>query len=538
MTDRKGISEHTEPGREAFNHRPKYPIMKTMAFANPNSTNPALDQFLLQLASQYSLAKRFRAGDVLYTEGQPGSTMLLVLQGTLGVQKRVKDSGQLRTIATRGPGDFLGEMAIVEESPRSATVVARSDCEVLEFSHASFERAIKEQPALATRVLKSLSRKLRESDSFRILELEESNRALSASNAELTSLNLFLDRLIEESPSAVLIVRRNGDVFRHNRAAVRMFEIAGDSVDLYIRDLLPDLRLLQSDVAGEGSRHVEATGVRGSATFPVLSSVSLFDWSDTGGLYLIICQDISELQALNETVVAVGKHEAAADVVAEVAHDIKNHLAILSGHFQLLMTRLTAEQQQRSAQSINAIESTHAEILRFLENAMISDHCAVSQSRVDLANLMRTLIRFCRSQSVFSQIEFKLDVEAGFPKAVTTSEDQIRRIVLNLVLNAAEALKTVEREGTRSVSIQLTWLEKERVVQIRVKDNGPGISPDHLAKVFKQRFTTKKSGHGIGLVSVARIVESQGGRISVTSAPDTGTVFEIILPVQVEPRHA
>ena len=172
------------------------PTIGTMANTRLNSTNPALDLFLLQLASQYSLARTYKAGEILFTEGQPGNTMLLVLQGELEIRKKIDDLDHFRIIATRGPGDFLGEMAIVEESPRFATVIASTDCEVLEFSRANFERAIQEQPALATRVLRSLSQKLRESDSSRILELEENNRALAVSNEELTTLNFFLDRLI------------------------------------------------------------------------------------------------------------------------------------------------------------------------------------------------------------------------------------------------------------------------------------------------------------------------------------------------------
>ncbi len=205
--------ELVEGGPSTVKCRPFCPINVGMAHSFPDSTNPSLDLFLLQLASQYSLVKTYKAGDVLFAEGQPGNTMLLVLQGTLGIQKRVENSGHLRIIATRGPGDFLGEMAIVEESPRFATVVARTDCEVLEFSRANFERAIQEKPALATRVLRSLSRKLRESDSSRIIELEENNRALAASNTELTTLNFFLDRLIEDSPSAVLIALRTEKSF-------------------------------------------------------------------------------------------------------------------------------------------------------------------------------------------------------------------------------------------------------------------------------------------------------------------------------------
>lgn len=509
-----------------------------MAFLHPDSTNPALDLFLLRLAGEYSFSRRYRAGDVLFREGQPGNTMLLIIQGELGIQKRVKGSDQLRTIAMRGPGDFIGEMAIVEESPRFATVVALSDCELLEFSQVNFERAIKERPALATRVLKSLSQKLRQSDSTRIIELEESNRALASTNTELTTLNFFLDRLIEDSPGAVLIALENGSIYRRNRAARQMFEIFEEPARLMVKDLLPDLVLSRLEHTSEDSRHVEATGVRGDSEFPVLASVSIIEGAGAGNLYLIICQDLTELQALNETTLAVERHEVAQDVVAEVAHDIKNYVAILIGHFELLVSRLTAEQQQRSAGSISTIEATTADIVHFLENAMLADRGEVSYSRVDLVNLLRTLIRFCRSQSVFSQIEFGLEVDPGFPKTVMASSDQIRRIVLNLVINAAEALNSLSRDGDRSIALSLAWNEANAAVRIRIRDNGPGIAAENVAKLFKQRFTTKSSGHGIGLVSVARLVESQGGHISVNSTPGEGTAFEIILPVQLEPHHA
>ncbi len=280
-----------------------------------------------------------------------------------------------------------------------------------------------------------------------------------------------------------------------------MFEIAGDASELTVHDFLPDLRLAVSGAADESSRHIELIGMRGGVPFPVLSSVSVIEGSEAGSLYLIMCQDLSELQALNETILAVEKHGATTDVVAEVAHDVKNYLAIICGHFELLASRLTPDQRERSAHSIGAIESTTAQVLRFLEDAMVLGHGTVAPSKVDLINLMKTLIRFCRSQSLFSEIEFDLEADSGFPRTVRTVEDLVRRVVLNLLLNSAEALKSIDSKAPKAVSIRLVWQSAEQVVIIRVTDNGPGISEEHLGRLFKQRFTTKKSGHGIGLVS-------------------------------------
>ena len=119
-----------------------------------SSSNTALDLFLIQLAGRYSISRTYSPGEVIFTEGDPGNTMLLILDGSIRITKNSPESGKPLDIAYRGSGDFLGEMALVEESPRFATASAESHCEVLEFSKDNFEKIIREQPALATRVLK------------------------------------------------------------------------------------------------------------------------------------------------------------------------------------------------------------------------------------------------------------------------------------------------------------------------------------------------------------------------------------------------
>ncbi len=245
-----------------------------MRINNLSSTNPELDLVLIRLAEEYSLSKEYRPGEVIFTEGEPGSTMLLILSGTVRVLKQGSDTVAPRLIAMRGTGDFLGEMALVEESPRFATVVAATECEVLEFSRNNFEKVISEQPALATRVLRSLSSKLRESDSSRLAELEESNRLLTTTNEELTRLNSFLDCVIDQSPSAILLTTRMGDIFRMNKATQRMFEIADPDEDIGIGSLLSDIDLREIMERDSESWHGEVSGIRNGEKFPLYVSVT------------------------------------------------------------------------------------------------------------------------------------------------------------------------------------------------------------------------------------------------------------------------
>jgi CRP-like cAMP-binding protein len=99
-----------------------------------------------------------RAGDRLMTEGQPGSTFYVIIEGSAKATK----GG--RTVKRFGPGDFFGEMAILTSSPRSATIVAETDLVCLVLSAANLRRVLKEEPAIAMRMLDELAERLAAQD--------------------------------------------------------------------------------------------------------------------------------------------------------------------------------------------------------------------------------------------------------------------------------------------------------------------------------------------------------------------------------------
>ena len=503
-----------------------------MRINNLSSTNPALDLVLIRLAEEYSLSKEYKPGETIFTEGEPGSTMLLILRGTVRVLKQGSDTVAPRLIAMRGPGDFIGEMALVEESPRFATLVAGSNCEVLEFSRDNFEKVISEQPALATRVLRSLSSKLRESDSSRLAELEENNRLLTTTNEELVRLNSFLDCIIDQSPSAILLATRTGDIFRMNKATARMFELADPDDDITIDSLVKDINFLEELENATESWHGEVTGLRNGEEFPVYLSVSSMSSHANNVLRLIICQDISDLKVLNQTIVDIEKYESAQETASELAHDLKNYLGVLIGNVELAMTRLTEEQKSQMKNSFQAIGNSSKEIVQFVENMMIYRDDKREFRSVNLPVVMNALTRFCRSQVAFQTIKFDLEVPADFPTSVPLKEDQFRRVMINLLVNAAEALAQSENAEYKRIVVRLDVSPESDQAVIKVTDNGPGIDEKLLPKLFKERFTTKERGHGIGLMSVAKIVQAHSGEINVDSKLGGGTTFEIRLPLR------
>lgn len=512
--------------------------MSTQTKQSTNSSNPSLDILLLQLAEKYSISKTFLAGERIFEEGESGNTMLLILSGTVKVIKKSSVDGMPVQIATRGAGAFLGEMAIVEQSPRSATVVAETNCQVLLFSKENFEKIISEQPALATRVLRSLSRKLRESDYNRISELEANNRRLNEYNRELIRLNTFLDYVIDQSPSAVLLVRRSGEIYRMNKAALRMFHIKNSDESLRIDDLFVDFNIGHLVPDADTTWHGEVSARCGQETFPAYMSITSLSGHVDRLLHMVICQDISELQALNRTIAEFEKYTSAQETAVELAHDLKNLLGVLLGNMELVLMKLSEKQRQSLQRSIEAIEKSSKETLEFVENIMAYREDPAGYKEVDVRAMVKAIVRYCSSQGRFRGIQLDYHVDKAFPARMQIKEGQIQSVIVNLLINAADAL--VECPGIPEKRIRVSLLpgESKKMAIIRVSDNGPGINPDHLPLLFVERFTTKSDGHGIGLVSSGKIVQKHGGEISADTEIGRGTTFTIRLPLSREPEHA
>jgi len=105
---------------------------------------------------------------------------------------------------------------------------------------------------------------------------------------------------------------------------------------------------------------------------------------------------------------------------------------------------------------------------------------------------------------------------------------QLQQVVLNLVLNAVEAMNSVE-EGARELSIRVEQTQA-RGVLVEVRDSGPGIDRDHLERVFEAFYTTKTSGLGMGLAICRSIIDAHGGRLWVDHNEPRGAVFRFTLP--------
>jgi len=151
----------------------------------------------------------------------------------------------------------------------------------------------------------------------------------------------------------------------------------------------------------------------------------------------------------------------------------------------------------------------------------------------DIKILLLDLLSFTSGELRDKGVEVVHRLDEGLPP-VMADESQLRRAFLNLVRNAGEAMAATGEGGTLEVVARLLRGQ----VEVRVKDNGPGIAPEDRAKVFEPFFSTKETGTGLGLALTQQIIQEHGGTIELESEPGAGTTFVVRLPVGGPERPA
>ena len=217
------------------------------------------------------------------------------------------------------------------------------------------------------------------------------------------------------------------------------------------------------------------------------------------------------------------------EIAVSVTHEIRQPLNALSINFQMIkrgLRRVLPTLDPTVAEHIQLLENEIKRINDVSTSFMKSVQVARSQRQLmDLAKTIRHVVQLLEYEATTVQVTLHYQDDADLPPIVA-DESQIRQVLINLLLNAIQAQLN---GGTVRISARY----ESDVAQIRllVQDNGPGIAPELLEKIWRPFFTTKAAGAGLGLAIVRRIVWEHGGDIACTSAEGQGTGFQIVLPV-------
>ena len=220
-------------------------------------------------------------------------------------------------------------------------------------------------------------------------------------------------------------------------------------------------------------------------------------------------------------------------LTAGVAHELKNPLGSMSIYLQLMERQLQKPEAFDNVTScreslISKIKVLKSEVERL--NDIVVDFLSTVRPRSaslqeeDLNQIIEDAVEIMIPDLEQHNIALKLELEENLPYLLL-DRGFVRQVLANLISNAKDAMKEAG-SGTLTISTE----KNSDSVILSVADTGAGISPENLTKIFDPYFTTKKSGTGIGLTLVYKIIRGMGGDISVTSKQGTGTTFRITLP--------
>jgi PAS domain S-box-containing protein len=219
------------------------------------------------------------------------------------------------------------------------------------------------------------------------------------------------------------------------------------------------------------------------------------------------------------------------ELTASLAHELNQPLtAILSNAGAALRflqaDRLDPAELHDILQDIVKDNKRAGDIIRSLRSMLKRE--AMEQETISINDVLRDIISLFHSEAIIRNIAVEIDLAEPSP-VVHVEKVQIQQVLINLIMNAAEAMSDHGPDG-RKIVLQ-TRLIGHRAVQVAVRDFGPGISEKDLNRIFDPFFTTKRSGLGMGLSISRSIIEAHGGRIWVENNPDKGVTFYFEIPV-------
>jgi CheY-like chemotaxis protein len=221
------------------------------------------------------------------------------------------------------------------------------------------------------------------------------------------------------------------------------------------------------------------------------------------------------------------KLAALGQTISGVAHELNNPLATILTWAERLSQRDVDQQTRRGLEAILSESERAARIVRNLLTFARKRH--TTRGMVDLNHVVRETLALRAYEQRVTNITIINALAAGLPH-VFADAHQVQQVLLNLIINAEQAMLSANGRGTLVVR---TWHDPERdSVTFEVNDDGPGVSEEVKSKIFDPFFTTKDvgKGTGLGLTVAYAIVQEHGGRLWVDSAPGRGASFYMELP--------
>ncbi len=360
--------------------------------------------------------------------------------------------------------------------------------------------------------------------------------------------------LVETAKTAIIAIDEDGKIILFNPSAEELFgftkeEIGDRELNILISERYRDFykkelgNNLETDISTLLGKINEISGIKkGGEEFPIEVSLSA---CKIGGRRIItaIIFDITERKNLHEQLVQSAKLAAVGELIAGVAHEVNNPLAVVMGYSEMILEEENLEEQFRRSIDIVYNEANRAR--KVIQNLLsFARKHSPEKQYASINEILERTLSLKEYDLRKNNIELIKKLDPDLP-ATMADPNQLQQVFLNLIINAEQAMVESE-EGKRRIVIESrvqngrTRLitDGDKIIEISFCDCGPGIAEKNLKKIFDPFFTTKPLGRGTGLgLSVSYgIIKEHGGEIYALSKLGEGAMFFIELPIVNEIR--
>ena len=386
-----------------------------------------------------------------------------------------------------------------------------------------------------------------------VLKLLASQAAISLENSrlyrDLADREGKIRRLVDANVLGICIWNLEGAIVAANEAFLRMLQ--------YDREDVVSGRLRWTELTPAEWREGDERAVaelRSTGTFqpvekeyfrkdgsrvPVLIGGALFEGSGNEGVAFVLDlterkraeQEHERLRQLESDLAHMNRLSMMGELAASLAHEVVHPIATARNYARAGMRYL-----DMNPPNLDEARAALGCVVRDVDRAKdivgrMRDHIKKAPPRresFDLNEAVSEVIVMVRSAITKNAITVSTQLTDGLVP-VQGDRVQLQQVVMNLILNAVEAMGAIET-GPRELSIRIERGQVNGGARVEVRDSGPGIDPGHHEQIFEPFYTTKSSGVGMGLSICRSIIGGHGGRLWVTANEPRGAVFQFILP--------